>query len=185
MGVSVFKCHGIFFTGNVFLHECLAAYDVSLLIDLEKLPSAENEKGTNLFILTLFKAMIYRKLKGAHCSEPVKYRMLENRFVWKRLRFSCHLNAYLGCQEPLSPARTQAFGLSLVMISIMAMKTSTASHFLNNTIFPFFPEELIQRFALFKRNCFASVFEKYFDYQQAGSGGETHAVINYRDDESM
>ncbi|XP_073235624.1 actin-related protein 2/3 complex subunit 2-like [Porites lutea] len=46
-------------------------------------------------------------------------------------------------------------------------------------------EELIQRFALFKRNCFASVFEKYFDYQQAGSGGETHAVINYRDDESM
>ncbi|CAH3171933.1 unnamed protein product, partial [Porites lobata] len=51
--------------------------------------------------------------------------------------------------------------------------------------FTFFPEELIQRFALFKRNCFASVFEKYFDYQQAGSGGETHAVINYRDDESM
>ena len=56
-------------------HECLAAYDVSLLIDLEKLPSAENEKGTNLFILTWFKAMIYRKLKGAYCSEPVKCRM--------------------------------------------------------------------------------------------------------------
>ena len=35
-----------------FFHKCLAAYDVSLLIDLEKLPSAENEKGTNLFILT-------------------------------------------------------------------------------------------------------------------------------------
>ena len=46
-------------------------------------------------------------------------------------------------------------------------------------------EELIKRFALFKRNCFASVFEKYFDYQAAGSGGETHAVINYREDESM
>ena len=59
----------------IFFHECLAAYDVSLLIDLEKLPSAENEKGTNLFILTWFKAMIYRKLKEAHCSEPVKYRM--------------------------------------------------------------------------------------------------------------
>ena len=29
------------------------------------------------------------------------------------------------------------------------------------------------------------MFEKYFDYQQAGSGGETHAVINYREDESM
>ncbi|KAJ7370181.1 Actin- protein 2/3 complex subunit 2 [Desmophyllum pertusum] len=46
-------------------------------------------------------------------------------------------------------------------------------------------EELIQKLALLKRNCFASVFEKYFDYQQAGSGGEQHAVINYRDDESM
>lgn len=56
-------------------HECLAGYDVSLLIDLEKLPSAENEKGTNLFILKWFKAMIYRKLKGSHCSEPVKCRM--------------------------------------------------------------------------------------------------------------
>lgn len=48
-----------------------------------------------------------------------------------------------------------------------------------------FSEELIQKFAMLKRNCFASVFEKYFDYQQAGSGGETHAVINYREDESM
>lgn len=46
-------------------------------------------------------------------------------------------------------------------------------------------EELIQKFAMLKRNCFASVFEKYFDYQQAGSGGESHAVINYREDESM
>ena len=46
-------------------------------------------------------------------------------------------------------------------------------------------EQLIGKLALFKRNCFASVFEKYFDYQAAGSGGETHAVINYREDESM
>ena len=46
-------------------------------------------------------------------------------------------------------------------------------------------EELVQKFAMLKRNCFASVFEKYFDYQQAGSGGESHAVINYREDESM
>ena len=75
MGVSIFKCHGMFFNVHFFFHKCLAAYDVSLLIDLEKLPSAENEKGTNLFILALFKAMIYRKLKEAHCSEPVKYRM--------------------------------------------------------------------------------------------------------------
>lgn len=51
--------------------------------------------------------------------------------------------------------------------------------------FGLLPEELIQKFALLKRNCFASVFEKYFDYQQAGSGGKTQAVINYREDESM
>ena len=69
MSWYVFECYFFVF------HECLAGYDVSLLIDLEKLPSAENEKGTNLFILTWFKAMIYRKLKGAHCSEPVKCRM--------------------------------------------------------------------------------------------------------------
>ncbi|KXJ28210.1 actin-related protein 2/3 complex subunit 2 [Exaiptasia diaphana] len=46
-------------------------------------------------------------------------------------------------------------------------------------------EELIKKVSLMKRNCFASVFEKYFDYQAQGSGGEQHAVINYRDDETM
>lgn len=46
-------------------------------------------------------------------------------------------------------------------------------------------DELIKRVAMLKRNCFASVFEKYFDYQAEGSGGEKHAVINYRDDETM
>lgn len=45
--------------------------------------------------------------------------------------------------------------------------------------------ELIKKVAMLKRNCFASVFEKYFDYQVKGSGGEQHAVINYRDDETM
>lgn len=45
--------------------------------------------------------------------------------------------------------------------------------------------ELIKKAALLKRNCFASVFETYFDYQSSGSGGDKHAVINYRDDETM
>jgi len=46
-------------------------------------------------------------------------------------------------------------------------------------------EELVKKVAMLKRNCFASVFEKYFDYQVKGSGGEKHAVINYREDETM
>ena len=59
------------------------------------------------------------------------------------------------------------------------------SHVVSSQFILCFAEELIRKLGMFKRNCFASVFEKYFDYQQAGSGGETHAVINYREDESM
>ncbi|KAK3707106.1 hypothetical protein QZH41_014690 [Actinostola sp. cb2023] len=46
-------------------------------------------------------------------------------------------------------------------------------------------EDLIKKVSLLKRNCFASVFEKYFDYQAEGAGGENHAVIHFREDESM
>lgn len=45
--------------------------------------------------------------------------------------------------------------------------------------------ELITKLSLLKRNCFASVFEKYFEYQQAGKTNEEYAVINYREDETM
>uniref|UniRef100_H2YIB0 Arp2/3 complex 34 kDa subunit n=1 Tax=Ciona savignyi TaxID=51511 RepID=H2YIB0_CIOSA len=38
--------------------------------------------------------------------------------------------------------------------------------------------------ALLKRNCFASVFEKYFEAQAKGESGKS-AVIHYRDDETM
>lgn len=46
-------------------------------------------------------------------------------------------------------------------------------------------EELITKVALLKRNCFASVFEKYFEHQQAGNDKEEYAVINYREDETL
>ena len=75
--------------------------------------------------------------------------------------------------------------------SVVERVVTTCIFFVNNyspvtmNHFGLLPEELIQKFALLKRNCFASVFEKYFDYQQAGSGGKTQAVINYREDESM
>lgn len=36
-----------------------------------------------------------------------------------------------------------------------------------------------------KRNCFASVFEKYFDFQSKGQTGAKRAVIHYRDDETL
>lgn len=45
-------------------------------------------------------------------------------------------------------------------------------------------DELIKKVGLLKRNCFASVFEKYFDLVGKKVASE-RAVINYRDDETM
>ncbi|KAI4831798.1 hypothetical protein KUCAC02_001320 [Chaenocephalus aceratus] len=46
-------------------------------------------------------------------------------------------------------------------------------------------EEVIHQAGMLKRNCFASVFEKYFKFQEEGKEGEERAVVHYRDDESM
>ncbi|PVD30986.1 hypothetical protein C0Q70_10262 [Pomacea canaliculata] len=46
-------------------------------------------------------------------------------------------------------------------------------------------EELVQKASLLKRNCFASVFEKYFKFQENGIEGKQRAVVHYRDDETM
>jgi actin related protein 2/3 complex subunit 2 len=46
-------------------------------------------------------------------------------------------------------------------------------------------EEAIKKAGLLKRNCFASVFEKYFDFQQKEKDGQKRAVIHYRDDETL
>jgi actin related protein 2/3 complex subunit 2 len=46
-------------------------------------------------------------------------------------------------------------------------------------------EELVKKVGLLKRNCFASVFEKYFEFQQKGIEGQRRAVIQYRDDETL
>ena len=46
-------------------------------------------------------------------------------------------------------------------------------------------KDLIMKASLIKRNCFASVFEKYFEFQEKGETGQQTAVINYRSDESM
>lgn len=45
--------------------------------------------------------------------------------------------------------------------------------------------EVVKKLGLLKRNCFASVFEKYFDFQVAGDEGQKRAVIHYRDDETL
>ena len=42
----------------------------------------------------------------------------------------------------------------------------------------------MKKIGLLKRNCFASVFEKYFDLVGKGET-QDRAVINYRDDETM
>ena len=43
----------------------------------------------------------------------------------------------------------------------------------------------MKKAGLLKRNCFASVFEKYFEFQEKGESGHKRAVIHYRDDETM
>ncbi|XP_072179033.1 actin-related protein 2/3 complex subunit 2-like [Diadema setosum] len=46
-------------------------------------------------------------------------------------------------------------------------------------------EEFAAKVALLKRNCFASVFERYFKYQENEVTGKKKAVIQYREDETM
>nr|ABL85458.1 actin related protein 2/3 complex subunit 2 [Suberites domuncula] len=45
-------------------------------------------------------------------------------------------------------------------------------------------EELASKVALLKRNCFASVFDKYFEAQKSG-GEKSTAIVHYRDQETM
>ncbi|CAL1531748.1 unnamed protein product [Lymnaea stagnalis] len=46
-------------------------------------------------------------------------------------------------------------------------------------------QELVTKASMLKRNCFASVFEKYFQFQENGNEENARAVIHYRDDETM
>lgn len=46
-------------------------------------------------------------------------------------------------------------------------------------------EELVKKVGLLKRNCFASVFEKYFEFQEKGIEGQRRAAIHFRDDETL
>lgn len=46
-------------------------------------------------------------------------------------------------------------------------------------------EEIVKKCGRLKRNCFASVFEKYFEFQEREEEGQKQAVIHYRDDETM
>lgn len=46
-------------------------------------------------------------------------------------------------------------------------------------------QALVKKIGLLKRNCFASVFQKYFEFQEQGLEGQKRAVIHYRDEETM
>ena len=46
-------------------------------------------------------------------------------------------------------------------------------------------KEVAMKASLLKRNCFASVFEKYFEFQEKGETGHKTAIIPYRADETM
>jgi len=47
------------------------------------------------------------------------------------------------------------------------------------------PDALIKKVGLLKRNCFASVFERYFDFLEREEESKETAIINYREDETM
>ena len=46
-------------------------------------------------------------------------------------------------------------------------------------------EEVVSKIGLLKRNCFAAVFERYFEFQEKEEEGHKAAIIHYRDDETM
>ena len=46
-------------------------------------------------------------------------------------------------------------------------------------------ESIVSKAGLLKRNCFASVFERYFEFQEREEEGHKAASIHYRDDETM
>ncbi|CAK5080595.1 unnamed protein product [Meloidogyne enterolobii] len=45
--------------------------------------------------------------------------------------------------------------------------------------------EIVKKASFLKRNCFASVFEKYFKFQEEGQEGERRAVVHFREDETL
>ncbi|CDW54907.1 actin protein 2:3 complex subunit 2 [Trichuris trichiura] len=55
----------------------------------------------------------------------------------------------------------------------------------NLTSLPADYSDLARKASRLKRNCFASVFEKYFVLQEKGIEGSKRAVIHYREDETM
>lgn len=45
--------------------------------------------------------------------------------------------------------------------------------------------DIVKKASFLKRNCFASVFEKYFKFQEEGQEGERRAVVHFREDETL
>lgn len=46
-------------------------------------------------------------------------------------------------------------------------------------------QAVVKKIGLLKTNCFASVFVKYFEFQEKGEEGAKRAVVHYRDEETM
>ena len=74
--------------------------------------------------------------------------------------------------EFLSPNAEDGFNISLIY-DVSSLPEPEQHHL------------LLSKASLLKRNCFASVFEKYFQFQENGQEGEKRAVIHYREDETL
>ena len=75
--------------------------------------------------------------------------------------------------------------VSLIVLSLCDLSGYSVSLLYDLDNIPENPEEVVKKAGLLKRNCFGSVFEKYFDFQQNETEGEKRAIIHYRDDETL
>ena len=71
----------------------------------------------------------------------------------------------------------------LIWIIFLAIQVKLGFRYIVWTVTP--AEEWIVKVAQLKRNCFASVFEKYFDIQTEKKEEKETAIIHYREKETM
>uniref|UniRef100_A0A2K6EHZ2 Arp2/3 complex 34 kDa subunit n=1 Tax=Propithecus coquereli TaxID=379532 RepID=A0A2K6EHZ2_PROCO len=79
----------------------------------------------------------------------------------------------------------QAHGADEVKLKVSTSNGYNVSLLYDLENLPASKDSIVHQAGMLKRNCFASVFEKYFQFQEEGKEGENRAVIHYRDDETM
>ena len=129
-----------------------------------------NPENKRTLLLVSIQLRFYRDLQQ-HGADEVFLRF-ETLVSFQRTNFNC----------PLLKLIKREYGEYLQAVP---ENNYNVSLFFDLTKLPENWKELAMKASLLKRNCFASVFEKYFEFQEKGEAGHKTAVINYRDDETM